>query len=193
MGIGEAVRHHDKATVRLACLCGNDGFQLGHVANRCCDRRHCEGSSGGFEGFQPEFGICRRRRVKQDRDPDNTRCNLLEQFQPLAPERVVAYGETGDVAARSREARDKALPTGSATVAKTIGMVRVCRSSAAVVGVVLERRTSGCSATSSIAKRRIDSASSGVAQRVSTWMLRPPVHPSFWNASRNAAYQARAV
>ena len=46
---------------------------------------------------------------------------------------------------------------------------------------------SGCSATSSFANRCIDSASSGVAQRVSIWMLRPSVHPSFWSPSRNAA------
>ena len=35
------------------------------------------------------------------------------------------------------------LPTGSATMAKTMGMLRVCCSSALVVGVVLERMTSG--------------------------------------------------
>jgi hypothetical protein len=46
----------------------------------------------------------------------------------------------------------KPLPTGSATVAKTIGMVRVSSSSAAVVGVTAERMRSGCSATSSFAE-----------------------------------------
>ena len=81
----------------------------------------------------------------------------------------------------------KPLPTGSETIAKTMGMVRVCCSSAAVVGVLCERMRSGCSATSSFANRCIDSASSGAAQRVSIRMLRPSVHPSFWSPSRNAA------
>ena len=76
----------------------------------------------------------------------------------------------------------KPLPTGSATFAKMMGMVRVCCSSAAVVGVLDERMRSGCSATSSFANRCIDSAS-GAAQRVSIRMLRPSVHPSFWSPS----------
>ena len=50
--------------------------------------------------------------------------------------------------------------------------------------------TSGCSATSSFANRCINSASAGVAQRVSIRMLRPSVHPSFWSPSRNAAIKA---
>src|SRR5713226_4559923 len=49
MDIRKATRHHDKATIRLACLCGNDRFDLGPVANRCCDRLHCERGSGNFE------------------------------------------------------------------------------------------------------------------------------------------------
>ena len=81
----------------------------------------------------------------------------------------------------------KPLPIGSATSAKTMGMVRVCCSSAAVAGVLCERMRSGCSATSSFANRRIDSSSPGAAQRVSIRMLRPSVHPSFWSPSRNAA------
>ena len=43
------------------------------------------------------------------------------------------------------------LPTGSETWANTIGSVRVSRSSAATVGVVTAKMTSGCSATSSFA------------------------------------------
>jgi hypothetical protein len=73
----------------------------------------------------------------------------------------------------------KPLPTGSETVAKTMGMVRVCCRSAAVVGVTAERMTSGCSATSSFANRCLASSSAGDAQRVSSRMLRPSNHPSF--------------
>jgi hypothetical protein len=31
MNVREAIRHHDQATIRLACLCGNDRFELGQV------------------------------------------------------------------------------------------------------------------------------------------------------------------
>jgi hypothetical protein len=73
-------------------------------------------------------------------------------------------------AASSRSSSEKAehpkpKRTGSATFAKMIGMVRVCCSIAAVVAVLLDKMTSGCSATSSFADRCIESASSGVGQR----------------------------
>ena len=132
----KAIRHGDKATIRLACLCGNDGFQLGPVANRCRDRLHAERRSGGFEGVQPIFGKWRRCRVEQHRDPGNTRRNLLEQFQPLA---ALVGSETlkpVTLPPGREKLATKPLPTGSATIAKTMGMVRVCCSSAAVVGVV---------------------------------------------------------
>jgi hypothetical protein len=46
----------------------------------------------------------------------------------------------------------KPLPTGSETWANTIGSVRVSRRSAATVGVVTAKMTSGCSATNSFAE-----------------------------------------
>ena len=73
----------------------------------------------------------------------------------------------------------KPLPIGSPTTTKTMGRLRVCCSSAVVGGVVLETITSGCSATSSFADRCIASVSPGVAQRVSIWVSRPSVQPSF--------------
>ena len=55
MGIHEAIRHHDKATIRFACLCCNDGFELEHVVNGCYDRLHCDGGGGSSEEVQPIF------------------------------------------------------------------------------------------------------------------------------------------
>src|SRR5450759_2225055 len=49
----------------------------------------------------------------------------------------------------------KPLPTGSETFAKMMGMVRVCCSIAAVVGVFCVRMRSGCRETSSLANRCI--------------------------------------
>src|SRR5262249_1815584 len=53
----------------------------------------------------------------------------------------------------------KPLPTGSETITKTMGMVRVCCGKLAVVGVLCERMRSGCSAISSFANRCINAAS----------------------------------
>ena len=50
-------------------------------------------------------------------------------------------------------------PTGSETWANTIGSARVSRKSAATVGVVTAKMTSGCRATSSLANARNRSAS----------------------------------
>ena len=60
----------------------------------------------------------------------------------------------------------KPLPTGSARFPKMMGTARVCWSSAAVVGALVERIRSGCSATSSFADRSI-CCGSEVAQRYS--------------------------
>jgi hypothetical protein len=81
----------------------------------------------------------------------------------------------------------KPLPTGSATITKIMGMVRVCCSMDAVGGVFCVRMSSGFSAMSSFAARCLDSASSSAPQRESIRMLRPSVHPSSWSPSRNAA------
>src|SRR5262249_45795236 len=72
----------------------------------------------------------------------------------------------------------KPLPTGSATIAKTIGMMRVSCNRAAVVGVLCERIRSGCNATSSLANRCIESGSAGIPQRVSIRKLRPSTQPN---------------
>ena len=64
----------------------------------------------------------------------------------------------------------------------TIGMVRVC-CSVAVAGVFVEKISSGCDPTSSFANRCIASMSAA-AQRVSIRMLRPSVHPSFFDREK---------
>ena len=53
----------------------------------------------------------------------------------------------------------KPLPIGSVTCTKMIGMVRVCRTTAAVAGVVCAKMRSGFSSTSSAANIRNRSAS----------------------------------
>ena len=65
----------------------------------------------------------------------------------------------------SEKLATKPLPTGSETLTNTIGIWLVCCRSAAVVGVIPERRRSGCSATSSFANRCIDPKSARMGQR----------------------------
>src|SRR6516225_1978605 len=108
MGIGEAVRHHDKAAVRLACLCGNDGFDFAAVIDRRHGLLHCERPGRSFEGRQIIIGIGRRRGIEQDSDPSNTRRNLLEQLQPLAGYPWLHNVKTGGITSRMREAGDEA-------------------------------------------------------------------------------------
>src|SRR5580658_5123021 len=57
MDVHEAIRHHDQATIGLVCLYGNDGFELGGVANRYYHHLHGKGRSGGFEGVQERLGV----------------------------------------------------------------------------------------------------------------------------------------
>ena len=107
MGAREGIWHHDQAPIRRARVCGNDGFELGRVVNRCGARLHCEERGGGFEGVQLIFGVWRRYRVEQD-GPLDARRNLLEQLQPLAGHRRLHIRKASDVAARPRKARDEA-------------------------------------------------------------------------------------
>src|SRR5437660_11081433 len=99
MDVHEGIRCHDKSNIRLTGLCGNDGFELGRVAKRGCGHFHSGRLSGGFEGGQEKFGIWRRCRVEQERDPGYAWRNLLEQLQPLAGHRRLNTGEAADVAA----------------------------------------------------------------------------------------------
>src|SRR5262249_38801999 len=62
MAASEGVRDHDKATTWLACLCGNEGFDVRHVVNGCDNRLRAEGGSGGFEWVQITFDKRRRWR-----------------------------------------------------------------------------------------------------------------------------------
>src|SRR5262249_4476319 len=48
----EGIRYHDQTTIRLACLCSNNEFELGPVVNGCDDRFHAKERSSGFEWAQ---------------------------------------------------------------------------------------------------------------------------------------------
>ena len=165
-----------KTTIRLACLCGKDGFELGHVVNRRNDRLHGEGRSSSLKGFR-KYEIWRRCRVEQESDPVDVRRNLLEQLQPLAGHRGLEKDETSDIAARPRKARDKAT-------ADRIGNGRENDGNSA--RLLQQRRSGGCGLRKNevglqrdeFLRGSLHRLQSGVAQRVSIRMLRPSTHPS---------------
>jgi hypothetical protein len=51
MGDRELFIEHDQGHSRLVCLWGNDGFELGRIANMCGSRPHAEGP-GALAHFQ---------------------------------------------------------------------------------------------------------------------------------------------
>jgi hypothetical protein len=105
-------------------------------------------SSSSPERAKINFRVGCGCRIEQQGDTVDARRNLLEPLQPLAGYRALDISKTCSVAARPRQARNKPLATGSATVPKMMGIVRGCCRSASVVDVVDERTTSGCDATS---------------------------------------------
>ena len=76
-------------------------------------------------------------------------------------------------------------PTGSMTLANTIGTLRVIRCNAATLALAEARMTSGASATSSSADRLRSASPTG--QRISIFTLRPSVQPKCRSPSTNAA------
>src|SRR6516165_4261252 len=130
MGIGEAVRHHDKAAIRLACLCGNDGFEFAAVMDGRHGLLHCERSGRSFEGRQIIIGL---NKITTRATPGAI-CLSSSNHLPAIPGSITMKPVTfppgcGKLAT-------KPLPSGSETNAKTIGMVRVSCNRAAVVGVL---------------------------------------------------------
>src|SRR5262245_27916948 len=74
----EGIRYHDQTTIRLACLCSNNEFELGPVVNGCDDRFHAKERSSGFEWAQVIFDKCRHCRVEQQGHPGDARRDILQ-------------------------------------------------------------------------------------------------------------------
>src|SRR5262249_37641814 len=81
----------------------------------------------------------------------------------------------------------KPEPTGSWTMVKTIGTVRVSLSRSCVVKLPATRMTSGDSAISSVAYLRVRTGSAA-PKRASIRTLRSSIQPSCCNPCRNASY-----
>ena len=83
----------------------------------------------------------------------------LSSSSHFAAHAVFELGETGGVAARPRQAVDKAGADRVGDLTNTIGTVRVACSNGPTVEAAMARMTSGASATNSAAYLRMRSAS----------------------------------
>ena len=113
-------------------------------------------------------------RIEDDCGPLEPGGDLREQLKPFAWKSGFEDAEAGEVSIRAVEPRDEA--DGSATLAKTIGIVRVSRWRAAVAAVVPVTMMSGCKPTNSCASARARLLSSPY-HRTTIRTSRPSVQP----------------
>ena len=73
----KGVRNYDKPTIRLTGLCDDEGLDARDVINRQDNRLRADGRGGGFEWVEKSFDERRRWRIVQQRDPCDSRRNLI--------------------------------------------------------------------------------------------------------------------
>ena len=187
MSTRQRARRHDQPAIQRARE-GRDGA-LDSPASRTLTgltstprRRHSLDNAelagpGGYGG------------IPKDRRARHARRDLLEQLQPFPAHAVFEQEETGDIAARPRQAIDEAG-------ADRIDDIREYDRHGAghpqqrpQYPLPVARMTSGASATNSAACLRLRSASPP-PQRVSIRTLRPSVQPNSCSACRNAPKRA---
>ena len=124
--------------------------------------------------------------IGHDRQPAETGDNLAQEFEPLASKIGLLDRQAGDVAARSRQARDQAGADRVSATAKTIGMTDVACFAARTAAVPDVTMTSTLSRTNSAAisaKRSLRPS----AQRYSIATVRPSIQPSSRSRCTKAA------
>src|SRR5215472_14259224 len=108
----EAIGQTYDASPWLACLSSDGSLNRPSVAHRSESYRDPEGWGHSFDRGVEHWGGSPGVRVEDDGHPSNARCDLLQQLQPLPHDRRIPGAEPGKVAARSRDALNKALPDG---------------------------------------------------------------------------------
>src|SRR5262245_41395599 len=104
------VGREKQAAVRQSPRSFDGALDLGRVMHRESLRLHAERGCRALECRQHEQVSRGIVRVVNERGAGNAWRGLLEDFQHLADHRELEHREPGDVAARPREARNKALP-----------------------------------------------------------------------------------
>src|SRR5262249_52547654 len=186
--IVEHVWHHDGAATWIACLCGDNAFDLILGVNRSGIHLDGKGKCGGLNGRQEvleRHGCCW---IEQQLDTHRARSDLLQQFYPFPAQCAGRAMKPVMLPPGCARFAAKPLPIGSDTPANTIGIVFVKRARAWITGGVTAKIALGRRSTSSFAKALILSGSSAL-QRSSTRRLLPSVHPSFESAPRKVASQ----
>ena len=178
------VRCNNQAAIRRVRKGGDRALDLGGVAQieGICLDLSAESTAWITPNRATPEGVAASRRTATRVMPGAISLRSSSHF-PLVP----YSNEVKPVAlppGRARLATNPA-PTGSATIANTIGMVRVTWSNGPTAEAPGDTMTSGARAANSVACLRTESALA-VAQRVSTCTFRPMVQPDCPNACRNA-------
>jgi hypothetical protein len=106
---GDRMRPNDQASVIPRRELRDSTLDLGVRVHAECGNFDSEGRCGGFGSPQKSNVRCSFG-MKDEADPADARCNLLEYFQPLSSDLGLEDSKSGDVAARPRQARDKTAP-----------------------------------------------------------------------------------
>src|SRR5438132_5737727 len=143
MDVHEGIRRHDTTTIRLTGLCGNGGFELGRVANRAAIASTPKDGAAALRGFRKysAYGAVAGLNKKATRATRGAISLSSSSHLPAIVGSILVKPVT--LPPGRGKLATKPLPTGSETDTKMTGTVRVCCSSAAVVGVVCERNRCG--------------------------------------------------
>jgi len=96
----------DETAIRLTCERIDRRLDLDSVAHGSRDELDPHPRRGGLDLAQLS-GLCRIVRMLQRQHPGRAGRDLLENLQPFAADRKFKTGESGGVAARTRQARDQ--------------------------------------------------------------------------------------
>src|SRR6516165_2368720 len=110
MSCREDVRQQNCTSTGLACESCKRSFDLIAIMNERHHSLHFKSRNGVVDSMQeirPTAGRCLR--IEQERNAREGRGNLRQQLHPLSSHRGLEIGESGDVTARMREARDESL------------------------------------------------------------------------------------
>src|SRR6516165_2250545 len=108
MRIGDTVRHHDQAAVRLARSRSNGTLNFGAIGNARDRHIHSQSRGGSLDGMR-NANLTGLSRIENYRDATYSGRKFLEYLQLFPADRIFASGKPSDVAARTRQARDNAV------------------------------------------------------------------------------------
>src|SRR5262245_38933857 len=141
---------HDQAAIRGTRKGRDSALDLTGVAHVDRANVHSERRRHRLGGAELADSL-RQGGVSKDRDTRHARRDLLEQLQPFRADTVFKIDKSRALPPGRAKLSTKPAATGSGTITKTIGTVRVAWSSGPVTAPPADRMTSGASAANSTA------------------------------------------